>query len=402
MKGEKLSRAYDMGMVGNMEEIRDWSELPHDIVGHIIGKLYWPDRIRVRAVCKNWLGVSVDGIPTMNKGAWVMAYRWVRPRKPGFSIYIDQPKPKPEDKVRSTCLLIDYRVSRTNYHIDRGGELKREDERGIFVEASFQSSKYGWALFKKHEEENPSRCCCFFLFSPFTDEVVELPELELNSPIWSRSLVATFNLSWTSSDCLVFCVRRDYNGTEGTIHISTCRPSDKTWKTLELQFELGCLNRPLAATYVAATGCFYCVFARGHLGAFNVALQEWTLLANSWPIWQESEEEEEQRTLTLTSSTICDYAELFALPRCSGRPSYKNCCKSKLVKFDFLNKCWVEVDKILSIGEEMINNNDTHLYAYLPLYPGLLLRPYDITPVEFVLIEPPLKGVWKKSDLLHP
>ncbi|OMO92316.1 hypothetical protein COLO4_17685 [Corchorus olitorius] len=232
----------------NKEE-RDWSDLPHDIVGHIIEKLYnWPDRIRVRAVCKNWHRVSHNWIPTIDKGAWIMSYRWLRLGKSGLGDV---------DKVYSICLLSDYRVSKTIYCIEEG--FKEENERGLFVEASLQSCKYGWVLFQKHQEENPSRCYCFFLFSPFTNEVLELPKLELNSAIRRSSVVATFNLSSTSSDCLVFCLQRDHDN--GTIHISTCRPGDKTWKTnSELELEGSYYNRPLACNLFGSNMMFLLCF----------------------------------------------------------------------------------------------------------------------------------------------
>ena len=65
-------------MVMKKKQKREWSNLPSDIVGHIIGKLYWSDRIRMRSVCGSWLQVSQHGIPPIDHVPWIMGFRWLR------------------------------------------------------------------------------------------------------------------------------------------------------------------------------------------------------------------------------------------------------------------------------------------------------------------------------------
>ncbi|KAK8705625.1 hypothetical protein V6N13_049223 [Hibiscus sabdariffa] len=74
--------------------------------------------------------------------------------------------------------------------------------------------------------------------------------------------------SWVDDDCrLLDPSSRDL-----------CSPGDISWRTLEFNCGLESGDRNLILSVVYANGVFYYVFARGQLGAFNLQLEEWTIL----------------------------------------------------------------------------------------------------------------------------
>ncbi|WRX16536.1 hypothetical protein QQP08_009023 [Theobroma cacao] len=203
-------------------------------------KLYWSDRIRTRAVCKSWLQIALYGswlqmpfygISTINEVVSLMPeVAWLMRFGCGF------------DGIISFCNLISISTCKT---IDVEGGIKGEKR------LLFQTSRCGWVLFGRGPEESPNQCYSFFLHSPFTDEIIELPKLDLDCAIFPSSLVATFSLSLYNPDCLVFCLHIG----DRIIGISTCRSGDETWKTLKFQ-RFPSSNRPRSATYL--DGSFYC------------------------------------------------------------------------------------------------------------------------------------------------
>ncbi|XP_022726836.1 F-box/kelch-repeat protein At1g57790-like [Durio zibethinus] len=356
---------------------RDWSNLPSDIVGHIIGKLYWSDRIRVRSVCKSWLQVSQHGIPPIDQVPWIVGFAWSRNR---------------DGRIYSRCKLLDTALNKP-YTVE---DAYKGEDRAIFDEAIFQTCRYGWMLFLKNPERVFSRCFCFFLYSPFTNEVIELPTLEIDYPISKSFIVTALFLTSTSSDCLVFYLHRHHK--DRSMQISICRPGDQTWKTLK--FAAADLDesfsRPINATYLA--GSFYCIFHKGELGAFNVASQKWTILAKSWP----------------QINSDLDFMlriELIALPDFPCRMP----TREKLLKFDFSEKQWVEqpstqiVDPnlrcLLSTAPAMGETSEKlDLYAYFSTSPLKLQQIYKIQRIyklQFIWIETPTRVVWRKADLIQ-
>ncbi|GMI73919.1 hypothetical protein HRI_001061200 [Hibiscus trionum] len=357
----------------NNKEERDWSKLPEDIIGHIAGKLYWSDRIRIRAVCKNWQQVTLEFIPTIDRAAWLMTYRWLRlhPSKGLIG----------ERKLRDTSL------GKVIY-IDKDIAVEAPD---IFCEYQCETTRYGWVLLQKAP---PFMCRRFFflLYSPFTDEVIELPVLDVGLCILSMNLKSTFYLSSKNSECLVFTIHTH----TCTTSISTCRPGDKNWKTYNFvqTHPIDWERFPLSATYIG--GCFYCVFSGGALGVFHLGRQEWELLVKRWP-----------DSVELESHL---FGELVATPRFQCRPRRRK----KVMKFDFSAKCWVEnlkfrekehpdlrfLSSSQSLGE---SSTDHHLYAYLYMA-GLFTSnssPHLRYHRYLILIEPPLKRVWRRHHLLN-
>ncbi|KAK8521454.1 hypothetical protein V6N12_005357 [Hibiscus sabdariffa] len=159
----------------------NWSDIPCDIVECIIRYLGLEDRIRTRAVCKGWsvANCHIPAIAAIDRFPWAL--------KKFGSIYGD------------------YRL------LDPFLEI------------------YGWVLFGCYLALPPQRKLMLFLYSPFTSEVIKLPEL-------------------------------------------------KSWKSLELNSGIKA-GRADSAIY--ANGVFYCYFLHGQLVGFNVEPEEWTVLVGS-------------------------------------------------------------------------------------------------------------------------
>ncbi|GMI74398.1 hypothetical protein HRI_001109100 [Hibiscus trionum] len=333
------------------EKKRDWSKLPKDIVGCIMGKLYWSHRIQMQGVCKAWRMVSLDGVPTIDK-AWLMTSEWS---------WIDC------NRVIGKCKLKDTSLGKEVY-ISRGVK----EDGTLFIWANFQSSRYGWALFRHDPKPGFRNRCVLYMYSPFTDEMMKLPPLDLGFPVWDGNLTATFNLSSANSECLVFCFYRF----KETVCISTCLPRDGSWKScyfVERHPDDNWYGTSLSATY--SDGCFYCLFSGGALGVFDVHSREWKLLVKCWPAPHQDSN---------------FFGELVAFPRCPCLPHRPD----RVMKFDPSGKCWVEYLDSQEM-ESASSDHHHHLCAYL--YPSKL---------EFyknpILIEPPVTRVWRRRHLLNP
>ncbi|OMO82405.1 hypothetical protein COLO4_23032 [Corchorus olitorius] len=235
-----------------VQEMRSYSDLPLEIVENIIRRLGFLDRIRLRGVCKDWLVLNLQ-IPSVDKYPypWAMTSYWWQPDN---------------DKIHGYCDLTDPPV-RKKYVVEK----VRGKEYEFFCSAIARASSYGWLLFENSKFG-------FFLYCPFTREVIKLPELK-NIKNYVR--VATFSLDATSSKCVIFTLEYSAWNPE-KICINICCPGDKSWKTFKFMsgFESWYYNNPAdpAIDAAYANGNFYCVFKNGELGAFNVGLEEWTLL----------------------------------------------------------------------------------------------------------------------------
>ncbi|OMO96810.1 hypothetical protein COLO4_15075 [Corchorus olitorius] len=273
----------------------DWSNLPLDIVAHIIGRLGWLDQIRMRGVCKAWSVSMID------KFKFPLAIRIQYFFRTYQLIY----PPLQEQKVV---------------------EFDLPKEFPNFCDATVHASSYGWLLFGAKFRN-------FFLYSPFTNEVINLPDFDLVKELD----VATFSLDATSPKCVIFGLRIKGK----TISIYICSPGDVAWKTYEFSFDLD--TDVEHAAY--AGGIFYCVFSGGELGAFNLQLKEWNMLTLEGPAdfdfedlaWDFDFED---------SKLIASDGEL----RLIG----KDYSDLNLFKFDFSEKCWIREislnNRVLFIG----------------------------------------------------
>ncbi|KAK9026292.1 hypothetical protein V6N11_039133 [Hibiscus sabdariffa] len=231
----------------------NWSDIPRDVVECILGHLCWADRIRMRAVCKAWSFPSRH-IPAaaIDKLPWAL---------------------KESSLVDDNCRLLD--PSSREYVMGKfvGGIRVERHVRTIASD-----SAYGWVLFQKLYRDfelqvQPRRI--FFLYSPFTTEIIKLPELK-EERLTLRFQLARFSLNATSPKCVIMVLALDLSSQK--IYVSLCSPGDVSWRTLEFNCVLGSRDLNLIPSGVYANGVFYCIFARGQLGAFNLQLEEWTIL----------------------------------------------------------------------------------------------------------------------------
>ncbi|KAK8648935.1 hypothetical protein V6N13_129677 [Hibiscus sabdariffa] len=227
----------------------NWSDMPYDIVECILGHLCWRDRIRMRAVCKAW-SVPSRHIPAIDKLPWVLkdfSYRLFDPFTGGY--------------VRGKGgrrFIVEKLFGRSDGPLD----------------AVPLASEYGWILFRndlKHDSKvEPPPPPMLFLYSPFTTEIIKLPELKE---------VASFSLNATSPKCVIFLLGLDSSGHK--INVSLCSPGDHSWRTFEFNSGIGPGEASCARGVVYANGVFYCLFLQGQLGVFNVELEEWSILSTT-------------------------------------------------------------------------------------------------------------------------
>ncbi|OMO96826.1 F-box protein [Corchorus olitorius] len=323
-KGARSRVENEIGGRHVPRDMVDWSNLPLDIIERIIGRLGWLNRIltraRMRAVCKAWSVLAppipnptIDNFPwALTRTVFYFPLKDLNGDQTGDRYYLNYP---PLDKELS-------------------GGFRRE-EIPVFSDARAYASSYGWVLFFGRRRllsepvTKPHGLGNFFLYSPFTTEVIKLPDSNHEHELVD---VATFNLDATSPKCVIFGLRKTWK----KIFIYICSPGDIAWKTYEFEFD-----RPYSTAEHAiyADGIFYCVFSRGELGAFNLQLKERTML-------------------TLKGLPGFDFqcARLIASDgelRLMGREkledihddyrtiTFKNSKDLNLLKFDFSSKRWV-------------------------------------------------------------
>ncbi|KAK8623441.1 hypothetical protein V6N13_118326 [Hibiscus sabdariffa] len=129
--------------------------------------------------------------------------------------------------------------------------------------------------------------------------------------------VSVFSLNATSPKCVIFLLHLRRN----KVHIKLCSAGDHSWENF--MFNRG-FDSPCAVDAAYGNGVFYCLFARGQLGAFNVQLKEWSILADhplpGFP--------------SHSANLIASGADLWLLNRRDSKPL-------NLFKFDFSEMRWV-------------------------------------------------------------
>lgn len=149
-----------------------WTDLPEEILEIIMKKLVRSERIIMSSTCKNWQNRYLEFGSCSNNSyevlPWLMACAW----------------------DVGIINLFDPTAQRTY-------TLKSKPRRKPYTILDFYS-RNGWTLFSL---EKPDRVC-FFLYTPFTNEIIELPELKIRldlKPEFSSAFLSTP----TSSDCTV-------------------------------------------------------------------------------------------------------------------------------------------------------------------------------------------------------
>ncbi|OMO96814.1 hypothetical protein COLO4_15066 [Corchorus olitorius] len=336
----------------------DWSNLPLDIVEGIIGRLGSLDRISMRGVCKAW-SVSNPRIPTIDNFPWALSGdRLIYP-----------PLHKREVPLR-------------------------REEFQMIRNARPHASSYGWLLFEVVEYKARD-FGNFFLYSPFTSEVIKLPESDFLGVD-----VATLSLDATSPKCVIFGLRTTWK----KICIYICSPGDIVWKTYEFDLDRVVLCKVRHVAYTG--GILYCVFAGGEFGAFNLQLKEWTML-----------------TLEMLLGFDFQYARLIASDGDLRLMGNRYSEDLRLLKFDFSEKRWVKEDslnnRVLFIGGTCFScpavreTSQLANHVFSCLYPTPSVRCYgtESDSLQYqnwawtagrsrIWIEFPSTAIWSANDLV--
>ncbi|KAL5837863.1 hypothetical protein ACOSQ3_015032 [Xanthoceras sorbifolium] len=223
----------------------NWADLPIHILNLIAERLYYIDQIRFRAVCKSWRSNIYDDIKFADKLPWIMGYSGTKKIQRSL-FYLYEPSQKRRYRLKNKILL--------------GAELR--------------ASKFGWLLLSK--KLTKSYTCSssfsssfFFFYSPFTGEIIQLPELQMEAI--NR---ATFSTAPTSSDCVIFVINLCYRANKFCVNTFSLR--DTTWSSHWFNDYHG--HGSLIYNVAYAKGVFYCAFhAFDMMGAYNPALHEWKL-----------------------------------------------------------------------------------------------------------------------------
>ncbi|KAM7466267.1 hypothetical protein LguiB_013829 [Lonicera macranthoides] len=237
---------------------RQWSNLPQDILNLIISKLYFTDRIRFRAVCKDWhLPIGdrlVDELP------WMVNH----------TLFVDiNPRFLP---VKRTKVMISDPVHKRTHSIPNFAGTSGEYLK-YFGNSRVCGSKCGWLLLGNYKSDIGIDV---FLYCPFTNNLIRLPAI---STITHYYYEATFSSSNpTSPDCVFVFVFTYYCLGQYIVGFSTYRNGDNEWRTKILD---GGLKHSVKSLVCTEKGVCYFVLGCGKLGAFHVESQEWSWLVDS-------------------------------------------------------------------------------------------------------------------------
>ncbi|TXG65848.1 hypothetical protein EZV62_007123 [Acer yangbiense] len=219
----------------------NWSDLPPEILNLIVERLYYNDQVRVREVCKSWRSnIYYDG-KYADKLPWIIGYKGNTLTEIN-QFYLYEPSQKQRYRVK-TKIPSAYAI--------------------------LHASKFGWLLFSEIAQVF-SYSRTFFFYCPFINEIIRLPELDMNH---GCQFQATFSTAPSSSDCVVFVFNSCSDPSR--IRVSTCSPVDTAWSSLLFNGDYGLQIKKVAY----AKGVFHCAFFPrfAYMGAYNPALQEWKI-----------------------------------------------------------------------------------------------------------------------------
>ncbi|KAL5768457.1 hypothetical protein ACOSP7_015004 [Xanthoceras sorbifolium] len=233
--------------------------LSKDIVRLIMEKLPWKERVQLSLVCKSWKNLFDEIQDTEEFLPWVMC----------FDSGDGGATCKLSDPSTHTC----YTLKKPTYGT----------ERELLFGANICASRCGWVLLSNLIFV-PSHLPCYynkiyFLYSPFTNKIIEFPLLESD-----ETRKATFSSNPDSpDDCSIIAL--SIQG--GNLFIKTCNLGSKLWKTFEFNNvtnKYSIYDDVDDVDVVYAGGFFYYFFNDGKMVAFNIKQQEWKLLTVELPV----------------------------------------------------------------------------------------------------------------------
>ncbi|KAI9185819.1 hypothetical protein LWI28_011015 [Acer negundo] len=183
-------------------------------------------------------------------------------------------------RISDTDVYRSYRIKSSSFYLYDPSQKRRYHVKisKILAGAILYASKFGWLLLSKRTKFWHNSYP-FFFYCPFTGEIIQLPELELNCGFNQ----ATFSTAPTSSGCVI-CVfhmcwhHEEIDVVPNKYGVTTCSPGDTTWSNLRLNDRF----RGLITSVAYSKGVFYCVFQYRflelpHIATYNLALQEWKI-----------------------------------------------------------------------------------------------------------------------------
>ncbi|XP_028066144.1 F-box/kelch-repeat protein At1g57790-like [Camellia sinensis] len=218
--------------------MRDWTNLPSELLSLILSHLFLYDIKRFRNVCKTWQSVTsqqVEPSPIhcpIAHSHWLMFFS-------GYKMPLNFYNPLYEDIYQMAIPL----------------ELSG---------AVLRFSNNGWLLMSRGEYP-------MFFFNPFTNAKIDLPDL----PEYYYFDTISFSSVPTSSDCTVFGILGLFNDIAWFSSISRGEES-WTWATVN-----GNLNfQPSHTNPIFYNEVFYCLGQDCNLGLFNPKEKDssWTVL----------------------------------------------------------------------------------------------------------------------------
>ncbi|KAL6217144.1 hypothetical protein ACLB2K_010361 [Fragaria x ananassa] len=291
-----------------------WSDLPLDILCEVADRLPYRDLVRSAALCKTWRRV-IYGAHLPQLSTLLVSY------------------------------LITYTCNRDGKHIeflDMQGETYKytvKHELLVGTNPGPYASKYGWLLLNRYGLNKEQ----FYLYNPFCNEVIQLPELDLEPGFYVE--IATFTAPPTSPNCVIFVLCRKYQSRSQNCNISTYKLGNRRWSN----YKTTCQGSVEGVTYV--DGIFYCIFPeKNHLdgsssvfiSTFDIAVQKWVMDYTSIKI----EDHNESRTFYLVESIN---GKLLLAVSDLAHDVRSHCWF--LYQFDWLRKDWTMVR---SLGHQVL------------------------------------------------
>ncbi|KAG4163785.1 hypothetical protein ERO13_D01G195200v2 [Gossypium hirsutum] len=209
-------------------KLQTWADLPVELLELILCRLTLEDNVRASAVCRRWHKVAV-AVRVVNQSPWLMYF----PKYGSLYEFYD-----PAERKTYSLELPELQGSRACY------------------------TKDGWLLLYRPRNHG------VFFFNPFNRHMIKLPRFEL-----TYQMVA-FSDAPTSDLCVVFTIKHI---SPTVVAISTCRPGDSEWTTVNHQNRLPFVSS-IWNKMVFCSGMFYCLSLTGWLGVYDPLLRAWSVL----------------------------------------------------------------------------------------------------------------------------
>ena len=313
-----------------------WSALPPEILQLIVEKLYLVDRIRFRAVCKEWFLASSNHheVQPINKQLpWIMTFRFTRT---DWVCVLFEPF------CRQPYIIEDER------NITDDDKIKTEIVEKYLSTACGCRSRSGWVLFSSvgYVVLSPTvrkSVYIYYLYNVLTGKVINVPYFPFRT---STSVLAAFSSDPTSTDCVIF-VPEDFVGDQ--IRICTYSFRDKSWKTQAFSCPDAENYSVEGVVYIERDGSFYCFSKNGLLSSFNVAAEEWKpvtscLTSYPRPDWFEDllyGRPSNRFFLEYGGSLIVAYMKFK-----SGYDYYRPWVGCEVFRFDLTARVWMKMESL--------------------------------------------------------